>query len=137
MLALAAILLLRQLRRRTAVAAAPVSPALPPLAVAARLGRDAVLADDTSPRAAIIRCFAAMEDALAGRQEVSPLDSDTPVEVLERAWRRGLIRPEPARVLLRLFALARFSDHPVTEDARTAAADALSDMLDDLRERTA
>lgn len=131
-----AILLLRQLRTRTVVAVAPVSPAIPPLAAAARRGRDAVLAGDSSPRAAIIRCFAAMEDALAGRQEVSPRLSDTPVELLERAWRRGLIRPEPARVLLNLFAVARFSDHPMTEDDRTAAAAALSGMLDDLRERT-
>ncbi|WP_163505001.1 DUF4129 domain-containing protein [Fodinicola acaciae] len=132
---IAVLFMLSRLRRRT-TAVAPVSPAVPPLADAARLGRDAVLAGDTSPRAAIIRCFAAMEDALTGRGEVSPRASDTPVEVLERAWRRGLIRPEPAGVLLNLFAVARFSDHPMEEDDRAAAAAALSDLLDDLRERT-
>lgn len=119
-------------RRRKEIA--PVSPAVPPLAMAARAGRDAVLAGDMSPRAAIIRCFAAMETELSGHPDASPRASDTPSEVLRRGWQAGLIRPGPANKLLNLFATARFSDHPMTEQYRTNAADALSEMLDDLQE---
>jgi hypothetical protein len=124
----------RQVRLRERIAA-PVSPAVPPLAMAARAGRDAVLAGDMSPRAAIIRCFGAMEEALAGHEEASPRASDTPGEVLRHGWQAGLIRPGPANRLLDLFATARFSDHLMTERDRTDAADALSEMLDDLQER--
>ncbi|GAA1684519.1 DUF4129 domain-containing protein [Fodinicola feengrottensis] len=134
-LAGAALLLLNRMRRRDRLAAAPISPAVPPLAMAALAGRDAVLAGDMSPRAAIIRCFGAMENALASHQDASPRVSDTPGEVLRRGWQAGLIRREPADRLLELFAVARFSDHPMGEPDRTSAADALSEMLDDLQER--
>jgi hypothetical protein len=43
------------------------------------------------------------------------------------------VRPEPLRELTALFAEARFSSHPITEDHRRAALRALEDARADLQ----
>lgn len=88
----------------------------------------------TDARSAIVACFAAMEDALIDRGgAVSPLDSDTPFEVLYRGIERASLPEAPAHTLLRLFREARFSTHPMTERDRGDADDSLGELLRALR----
>jgi hypothetical protein len=101
------------------------------MATAVRAAREAVLDREiTDPRSAIVACFAAMEYALADRGgAVTPQDSDTPSEVLLRGIERASLPEAAARTLLRLFREARFSTHPITEQDRNDADDALGELL--------
>jgi len=82
------------------------------------------------PRQAIVACFAAMEDALAGLGgAIAPRDADTPSEVLSRGVAGASIPAQPAAELLRLFRVARFSTHPVGEADRASADRALTAIL--------
>jgi antitoxin (DNA-binding transcriptional repressor) of toxin-antitoxin stability system len=93
-------------------------------------GREALTAGG-EPRAAIIACYAAMERGFAAAGS-APAVADTPAEVLARATRAGLVRPEPAEALTGLFRRARYSTQLMTSGDATAAADALTQMRADL-----
>ena len=93
-------------------------------------GSDA-LAAGGEPRAAIIACYAAMERGFAAAGS-TPAVADTPAEVLARATRSGLVRPEPAETLTGLFRRARYSSYPMTSADSRKAADALTEMRADL-----
>lgn len=101
------------------------------MAKAMRAARAAVLDQTiTDPRSAIVACFAAMEDALSDRGgAVSPRESDTPTEVLHRGIERASLPEDPAFTLLRLFRVARFSTHPITDQDRGDADDSLRELL--------
>jgi hypothetical protein len=83
------------------------------------------------PRAAIIACYAAMERGFAAAGS-APAVADTPAEVLARATRAGLVRPEPAETLTGMFRRARYSTYPMTSADSLLAANALTEMRSDL-----
>ena len=93
----------------------------------------AALSAGGEPRAAIIACYVAMERGFAAAGS-APAVADTPAEVLVRATRAGLVRPEPAETLTGLFRRARYSTHPMTGTDALLAADALTEMRTDLRQ---
>ena len=93
-------------------------------------GSDALNAGG-EPRAAIIACYAAMERGFAAAGS-APAVADTPAEVLARATRAGLVRPEPAETLTGMFRRARYSTYPMTSADSLLAADALTEMRSDL-----
>ena len=81
-------------------------------------------------RHAIVACFAAMEDALAGLgADTAPRPADTPEEVLRRGLAGTSLPERPARELLELFHEARFSRHPMRESHRRTADQALTAIL--------
>jgi hypothetical protein len=89
-------------------------------------GRNALrLLDDA--RAAIIACYAAMEQALA-RAGTARAAADTPYELLLRAADQGLIRTDAATRLTTLFYEARFSSHPMPPSRRDDAQQALNEL---------
>ena len=98
---------------------------------AVRAGREAVADRSiTAPRQAIVACFAAMEAALADRGgAVTPLDADTPWEVLRRGIDAASLPVGAASTLLRLFREARYSTHPMSEGDRSDADAALGELL--------
>lgn len=104
-----------------------------PLAVAAERGLAEVANRNLAPREAIIACYAAMEQALAGAPDAAPQASDTPSEVLARAVGNRALSPTNASELVALFTEARFSTHLMTEQHRQAAERALRSVLDELR----
>ena len=120
-------------RRAAALTFAEPEPVPPePLAEALAAGAQA-LREDPDPRTAIIACYAAMERSLADAG--SPADAaDTPAEVLARATAGGLVRSSCAGTLTGLFRRARYSRHPMTEDDRAAAMEALTQVRADLGE---
>lgn len=109
------------------------SPPAEPLAVAAERGLAQVGNLALAPREAIIACYAAMEQALAGAPGAAPQASDTPSEVLARAVGTHTISTRSAATLVDLFAEARFSRHTMTEAHRDDAERALRSVLDELR----
>jgi hypothetical protein len=104
-----------------------------PLAVAAERGLAEVANPALEPRAAIIACYAAMEEALATAPGAAPQASDTPSEVLARAVGNRTISTGAAAALVDLFAEARFSRHTMTEGHRADAERALRSVLGELR----
>jgi lysylphosphatidylglycerol synthetase-like protein (DUF2156 family) len=78
-------------------------------------------------RAAIIACYTAMETQLAGTG-LARGRSQTPSELLHAAVRDGIVAPEPAARLTRLFERARFGDDPMTHIDRGTAEDALAHL---------
>lgn len=89
-------------------------------------GRAALrLLDDA--RAAIIACYAAMEQSLAEAGAVRSA-ADTPDELLARATATGIVRGDAAARLTRLFYEARFSSHPLNRSERDEAAAALEEL---------
>lgn len=89
------------------------------------------LLDDA--RAAIIACYAAMEQTLA-QAGTARATADTPYELLLRAADQGLIRTDAATRLTTLFYEARFSSHPMPparrDDARRALAEVAASLAD-------
>jgi hypothetical protein len=83
------------------------------------------------PRAAIIACYAAMEQNLAGAG-AAPAAADTPDEVLTRATASGLIRSAAADELTGLFRQARYGAVEMTEADRAAAQEALAQLRAEL-----
>ncbi|MFE3493809.1 DUF4129 domain-containing protein [Streptomyces sp. NPDC059175] len=104
------------------------------LAQAVDSGRRALL-DGTDARAAVIACYAAMEESLAD-SGVTRRASDSPQDLLERAVADGLPTGAAAAVLTALFREARYSTHPMDGSHRDRAATALAEIADGLRSRT-
>lgn len=113
-------------RHSTPVEPAPTPGAAPPDALSAALDDGAAaLARGATARSAIIACYQAMRRALiSAGADATP--ADTPEELLDRATRAGLARPDPAQRLTVLFHEARFSAHPMRAAQREEAADALA-----------
>lgn len=111
---------------------APVEEAA--LSAAVSAGRLALHGEDV--RAAVIACYAAMEDSLAagglGHQA-----SDSPAELLQRAAEAGLLVGLAPQQLAALFREARYSSHPMTREQLTRARAALDDIGTLLAERGA
>jgi hypothetical protein len=124
-------------RRKPAPTAAPGAPAAPTvadsLARAAEMGLAAMNAPGQDPRTAIIACYVAMERGLASDRSAAPLASDTPMEVLARAFERGALHDASARELVALFEEARFSPHAMLEWQRMRAEQLLRIVLADLQ----
>jgi Domain of unknown function (DUF4129) len=132
-LGLVALLLLiliggRAARRRTRVPApalrqAPATPSTAEaLAAASHAGAEALSGQD--PRTAVLRCYAAMAEALR-RVGVAGRAAEVPSELLARAAATGMVPAAPASELTDLFGEAQFSSHPFTETQRQAATVAL------------
>jgi hypothetical protein len=124
-------------RRKPVAVAAPEAPAAPTvvdsLARAAEMGLAAMNAPGQDPRTAIIACYVAMEHGLSFDRAAAPLASDTPMEVLARAFERGALRDASARELVALFEEARFSPHSMLEWQRMRAEQLLRIVLADLQ----
>ncbi|WP_069165430.1 DUF4129 domain-containing protein [Nocardia altamirensis] len=124
--------------RRRPVPAPPPLVAVPPtvvdsLARAAEMGLAAMNVPGQDPRTAIIACYVAMERGLAFDRAAAPLISDTPMEVLARAFERGALHDASARELVALFEEARFSPHAMLEWQRMRAEQLLRIVLADLQ----
>ncbi|MGW2667745.1 DUF4129 domain-containing protein [Streptomyces sp. NPDC001272] len=104
------------------------------LARAVDEGQRALL-DRTDARTAVIACYLAMEESLAG-SGVSRRASDSPQDLLERALAGGLPAGEAAAELTALFREARYSTHPMHEGHRDRAAAALAGIARALDPRT-
>ncbi|WP_405167953.1 DUF4129 domain-containing protein [Nocardia sp. NBC_01499] len=124
-------------RRHPAPAPLPLVPVAPTavdsLARAAEMGLAAMNVPGQEPRAAIIACYVAMERGLAFDRAAAPLASDTPMEVLARAFERGALHDASARELVALFEEARFSPHAMLEWQRMRAEQLLRIVLADLQ----
>jgi hypothetical protein len=90
------------------------------------------LADPGDPRHGVIAAYARLLDGL---QEVGVgrAPAEAPFEHVTRVLGALGVRPAPLRELTALFAEARFSSHPITEDHRRAALRALEDARADLQ----
>ncbi|WP_194250753.1 DUF4129 domain-containing protein [Nocardia brasiliensis] len=124
--------------RRGPAPAPPPLVAVPPTAVdslarAAEMGLAAMNVPGQDPRTAIIACYVAMERGLAFDRAAAPLVSDTPMEVLARAFERGALHDASARELVALFEEARFSPHAMLEWQRMRAEQLLRIVLADLQ----
>ncbi|MEV0250241.1 DUF4129 domain-containing protein [Nocardia sp. NPDC050712] len=103
------------------------------LARAAEMGLAAMNVPGQDPRTAIIACYLAMERGLAFDRAAAPLVSDTPMEVLARAFEHGALHDASARELVALFEEARFSPHDMLEWQRLRAEQLLRIVLADLQ----
>lgn len=124
-------------RRTPAPEPEPVAPAAETaadsLARAAEMGLAAMAAPGQDPRTAIIACYVAMERGLSAARSAAPLASDTPMEVLARAFEHGALHDASARELVALFEEARFSPHSMMEWQRMRAEQLLRIVLADLQ----
>ncbi|MFG3153796.1 DUF4129 domain-containing protein [Streptomyces sp. NPDC048219] len=140
-LVVVAVTVVRRLRRiRLTVPPRPAPAGVPGqdddarlLLSAVRSGRRA-LADAGDARAAVIACYAAMEDALVA-SGVQRHASDSPADLLTRAATAGLAPSPAAPRLTALFREARYSSHPMGAPHREAAAEALEDIASHLHDR--
>ncbi|WP_054816640.1 DUF4129 domain-containing protein [Nocardia arizonensis] len=123
----------RQTVPRPESAAAAADEAVDSLTRAAEMGLAAMIAPGQDPRTAIIACYVAMERGLAFDRAAAPLISDTPMEVLARAFERGALHDASARELVALFEEARFSPHSMLEWQRMRAEQLLRIVLADLQ----
>ncbi|MFE3442149.1 DUF4129 domain-containing protein [Nocardia sp. NPDC059180] len=110
-----------------------VETAADSLARAAEMGLAAMSAPGQDPRTAIIACYVAMERGLSAARSAAPLASDTPMEVLARAFEHGALHDASARELVALFEEARFSPHSMLEWQRMRAEQLLRIVLADLQ----
>ena len=100
------------------------------LADAMSAGRRALDGDDA--RAAIIACYAAMEESLAA-VGIARGHADSPAELLSRAQAGGLLSGPGPDTLAVLFREARFSTHPMGTAQMNSARDALEQCTGQLR----
>ena len=111
-------------------------PVLPTLDVAEALeqGADARLAAIAggSPRNGIVACWLLVEEAIA-EAGLPRLPWETSTEFTVRVLHRLDIDPRSIGTLSRLYREARFSEHPMGEDAREAARAALGRLDEELR----
>lgn len=136
--ALAGLVVVTIASRRRPAPAPPPLVVVPPTAVdslarAAEMGLAAMNVPGQDPRTAIIACYVAMERGLAFDRAAAPLVSDTPMEVLARAFERGALHDASARELVALFEEARFSPHAMLEWQRMRAEQLLRIVLADLQ----
>ncbi|MFE2457330.1 DUF4129 domain-containing protein [Streptomyces sp. NPDC059402] len=101
---------------------------------AVHLGRRALAGTDDDARAAVIACYAAMEDALAA-SGVRRQASDSPADLLTRAADAGFAPGPAGPRLTALFREARYSSHPMDASHRAAAAAALEEIASLLGDR--
>ncbi len=130
-LSIIVILIIAWLRRRPSPALdgfpdVTVDEAESDLARAVESGR-AALRELDDARAAIIRCYVAMEQSLAGAGAERGV-AETPDELLARAVEAGLVPRPPAERLTALFYEARYSTHPMPAAQRDEAEHALADL---------
>ncbi|MHA6759507.1 DUF4129 domain-containing protein [Streptacidiphilus sp. PAMC 29251] len=104
------------------------------LSAAVSAGRLALHGEDV--RAAVIACYAAMEDSLA-RSGLGRRASDSPADLLQRAGAAGLLVGLAPQELAALFREARYSSHPMTQAELVRARNALDDISRLLAEREA
>src|SRR5690606_13297247 len=86
------------------------------------------------PRNAVVACWVALEDAVH-RSGLRPDRSETAAELTHRVLGRWDVDPEAITALSEAYREARFSRHPVSEEQRTVAVDALERIHLDLRRR--
>ncbi|MEV6362238.1 DUF4129 domain-containing protein [Nocardia asteroides] len=115
---------------------APSSYKLDSLTKAAEMGLAAMNAPGQDPGTAIIACYVAMERGLSGARASAPLASDTPSEMLARAFDIGVLHDDSAHELVDLFEEARFSHHSMLMWQRIRAEQLMRIVLADLRPRT-
>jgi hypothetical protein len=123
----AALALVRSRRRRG-------GPGLEPRAAVAEGARDAAAAAaaiPADPRAAVLAAYARMEAALAS-VGLARRPSDAPRQYLARIEAELGGGRRPVAHLTELFERARFSPHPVGEDARSEAIGALEALRTEL-----
>lgn len=89
------------------------------------------LGDADDPRAGVIAAYAQLLEGL-GDAGAARRPDEAPFEHVARALQRLGVRPEPLGRLTELFAEARFSTHPITEEHRREAQACLRATLDDL-----
>jgi len=89
-------------------------------------GRSALRTFDDA-KAAIIACYAAMEQSLA-EHGAARAAADTPGELLARATQTGVVHGTAPTRLTALFYEARFSSHPMDQAQREAAEHALNEL---------
>lgn len=85
-----------------------------------------------SPRNGIVACWLLMEEAIAGAG-LPRLPWETSTEFTVRVLHRLDIDPRSIGTLSRLYREARFSEHPMGEDARETARAALRQLDEELR----
>jgi hypothetical protein len=88
---------------------------------------DAML-DDVDPRQAICAAYGSLLDGFAAAG-LPRRAEEAPEEHARRCLAAAAMDPRPVRELLELFALARFSSHPVDEQHRIAAVRAMRAAL--------
>jgi hypothetical protein len=91
----------------------------------------ASLADEPDPRRAVIAAYARMERAL-GASGIPRRAPEAPLEYMHRALRQLRAGARPVRRLTGLFAVAKFSQHPVDAEMKQDAISALEEVGRDL-----
>lgn len=86
------------------------------------------------PRNAVVACWVALEEAVH-RSGLKPNRSETAAELTHRVLGRWDVDPAAITALSDAYREARFSRHPVSEEQRTLAVDALERIHVDLRRR--
>lgn len=86
------------------------------------------------PRNAVVACWVALEEAVH-RSGLEQDPSLTASELTGRVLSRWEVDPQAIRDLSAAYREARFSRHPITEEQRRAAVDALERIHDDLRRK--
>ena len=86
------------------------------------------------PRNAVVACWVALEEAVH-RSGLTPDRSETAAELTQRVLGRWDVDPAAIATLSEVYREARFSRHPVSEEQRSIAVDALERIHVDLRRR--
>ncbi|MGC5583224.1 DUF4129 domain-containing protein [Ornithinimicrobium sp. W1679] len=86
------------------------------------------------PRNAVVACWVALEDAV-DRSGLATDPSETAAELTARVLGRWQVDPSAITDLSEAYREARFSRHPVTEEQRRSAVEALRRIHEDLHRR--
>ena len=86
------------------------------------------------PRNGVVACWVALEEAVQ-RSGLERDKSETAAELTTRVLNRWQVDPTSITALSEAYREARFSRHPVSEEQRVAAVDALERIHVDLRRR--
>jgi Domain of unknown function (DUF4129) len=113
---------------------------LPEPDLAGAVGSDAeaqlAAVEQGGPRDGIVACWLRLEQTVASLG-LPPRPSETAAELVARLLSTLDVDPRPVAALARLYGEARFSEHEMDEDARTAARSALLLLHADLRSQEA
>jgi Domain of unknown function (DUF4129) len=90
--------------------------------------------DGGSPRNGIVACWLRLQEIVTAAGH-PPHRAETSAEFVVRTLRALDLDPRAVGALAALYREARFSEHEVGEDARTAARSALQELHEDLRSR--